>query len=307
MNKIVKILAGGLLAMNATAGWAAVVPWTGPNLVSSQASVNVTPFVADRFLAALGNGTFGSGPGVPQHAELAVRLNGEWIKVSASPGGASGNLSTLLPGSSFGPGLIDGIRLSDVDNFGNTYGVSDGACGFFQACLQNLQSSSFQFNTVATTTVAWTGANNFLENTIFFDAFQADTLWGLGGNAAFGSGPGVPQHAKLELRINGSWQTVANTPFGASGNLNALFDKTSFSGGLVDGLRLSDVDNFGNAYNIPQGACGFFSACFSNLTGSSFLFSQTAVPEPASWMMMIVGFGLAGAAMRRRPVAMHHC
>ena len=26
----------------------------------------------------------------------------------------------------------------------------------------------------------------------------------------------------------------------------------------------------------------------------------SAVPEPATWAMMIVGFGLAGAAMRRR-------
>ena len=28
----------------------------------------------------------------------------------------------------------------------------------------------------------------------------------------------------------------------------------------------------------------------------------TAVPEPASWAMLIAGFAIAGAAMRRRPV-----
>lgn len=32
-------------------------------------------------------------------------------------------------------------------------------------------------------------------------------------------------------------------------------------------------------------------------------FSETAVPEPASWAMMVLGFGLTGAAMRRRRVA----
>ena len=49
---------------------------------------------------------------------------------------------------------------------------------------------------------------------------------------------------------------------------------------------------------------------FSSLTGTAFgaaldNVSVTAVPEPASWALMIAGFGLAGAALRgrRRPVA----
>jgi hypothetical protein len=33
---------------------------------------------------------------------------------------------------------------------------------------------------------------------------------------------------------------------------------------------------------------------------SQFNFTSGAVPEPASWAMMVAGFGLAGAAMRRR-------
>ncbi len=37
--------------------------------------------------------------------------------------------------------------------------------------------------------------------------------------------------------------------------------------------------------------------------GANFQFSVAAVPEPQSWALMIVGFGLVGGAMRRRPTA----
>lgn len=37
--------------------------------------------------------------------------------------------------------------------------------------------------------------------------------------------------------------------------------------------------------------------------GGAFRVTITAVPEPASWAMMIAGFGLAGAAMRRKRTA----
>ena len=46
----------------------------------------------------------------------------------------------------------------------------------------------------------------------------------------------------------------------------------------------------------------------ANLQFSTFYYSLVsgsvaAVPEPATWAMMIAGFGLAGAAMRRRRAA----
>ncbi|WP_426163868.1 PEPxxWA-CTERM sorting domain-containing protein [Sandarakinorhabdus sp. DWP1-3-1] len=37
--------------------------------------------------------------------------------------------------------------------------------------------------------------------------------------------------------------------------------------------------------------------------GANFQFSLAAVPEPQSWALMIVGFGLVGGAMRRRATA----
>ena len=41
-----------------------------------------------------------------------------------------------------------------------------------------------------------------------------------------------------------------------------------------------------------------------NDEGTSYSFTLAAVPEPATWAMMIAGFGMAGAALRRRQTAL---
>jgi hypothetical protein len=63
-------------------------------------------------------------------------------------------------------------------------------------------------------------------------------------------------------------------------------------GGLVDEVRVNGrqivtLDNI--TYRLPEGS--------SSNGGNG---ESQAVPEPASWTMLITGFGLTGAAMRRR-------
>ncbi|MGZ6037478.1 MAG: PEPxxWA-CTERM sorting domain-containing protein [Phenylobacterium sp.] len=70
-------------------------------------------------------------------------------------------------------------------------------------------------------------------------------------------------------------------------------------------------DGAGETFNAPTGATRLFLATADSLGGSTgnvgalevTFTGATAVPEPASWAMMIGGFGLAGAALRRRRVA----
>jgi hypothetical protein len=50
-------------------------------------------------------------------------------------------------------------------------------------------------------------------------------------------------------------------------------------------------------YNAEPGDTLTYDLKISTWDGS-------AVPEPATWLMLIAGFGLTGAALRRRQVAM---
>jgi hypothetical protein len=94
----------------------------------------------------------------------------------------------------------------------------------------------------------------------------------------------------------------------------------SFAGRFLVDNQVSAIRLNGNL--ISQGGLGSFASWTSFAASSGFLngvntleftvrnlrveFQQssvTAVPEPASWAMLIAGFGLVGAAARRRRVA----
>jgi len=74
--------------------------------------------------------------------------------------------------------------------------------------------------------------------------------------------------------------------FGGDGALSTISGLTFVSGAYASGATLSNPVN-------PFGAAPAF-------IGPNFLVSS-AVPEPATWALMLLGFGMAGYAMRKRP------
>lgn len=112
--------------------------------------------------------------------------------------------------------------------------------------------------------------------------------------------------------------------FSGSGTVNEIHGKTgcgapfhedqrapyqycSFSGTLT----FSGNQVFGTNLKVYEAGSGCGGFCGVDLFGSAPTFSVTyrgsdsgpgaaPVPEPATWAMMLVGFGLAGAAVRRR-------
>ena len=91
---------------------------------------------------------------------------------------------------------------------------------------------------------------------------------------------------------------------------SSIFVEAIGVGGLVIGKETLKINGFGeNRIGISGTACEMFTGFRITLnpfgTGVDAL-SQVrlggvgAVPEPATWMMMLFGFGLIGGAMRRR-------
>ena len=77
------------------------------------------------------------------------------------------------------------------------------------------------------------------------------------------------------------------TPF-----LQLVADPATFGGGSYSSLKLTYTIANANARPIT-----------STYFGSSSEAPAAAIPEPATWAMMLAGFGLAGAAARRRSPA----
>jgi hypothetical protein len=65
------------------------------------------------------------------------------------------------------------------------------------------------------------------------------------------------------------------------------------NGGLLFSIGGSEVNIFSNG--AEPGNDAFYNQAYDNTSGT---FSLSAVPEPATWAMMLVGFGLAGATLR---------
>jgi len=92
-----------------------------------------------------------------------------------------------------------------------------------------------------------------------------------------------------------------------NGNTAAFSEQLS---GVLDGLAIADGDTFGLRWSLDYissphtiGDKVFDVSSNDGLAIDDFSLSASvaAVPEPATWAMMISGFGLVGCAMRRRP------
>jgi hypothetical protein len=125
-----------------------------------------------------------------------------------------------------------------------------------------------------------------------FDLFDNGVNFTLNGPSNSGllvSGSDLSATASgLFFNFSGSGLALFQNPFIGSGSNFICFAATTGCDGVGNGIRIS-TNTFGDG--IPQTGLQQIGTA-----------SGGAVPEPASWAMLIAGFGLVGAVARRRAV-----
>jgi hypothetical protein len=114
-----------------------------------------------------------------------------------------------------------------------------------------------------------------------------------GGSATIDLGPGVTEY-KLYVGSLDDYNTIA---FGGPG-------ATSYDGDVLLGITNAAAHGIGSGNQTSPYTNGVFTFTFDDKVTSVILSSSTnslevgGVPEPATWAVMLLGFGGIGASMR---------
>lgn len=152
-----------------------------------------------------------------------------------------------------------------------------------EAAIFNVGSSNFFITNGTPESPSITGVffNSFATSTTFDDIFAFTIPQdGQGSGSISTSYSGADNFLTItDLLING-------TPYAVPAN----------SGG--QSIAVNAVDIFKNVTNYIQ-VKGFTSG--SGVYSGTATFQASAVPETATWMLMVVGFGALGIALRKKP------
>jgi hypothetical protein len=220
--------------------------------------------------------------------------------------------------------LIGAVALLALPSAANALVIGSPDAGNCYPFMCNDSGSSvgqsFHYQQVYDGSLFGGGAVQFDTITFFADDGVSGTV--LNGNYvisfssttdAVGSGYPVTNVANTASFYTGNLGGAIGASFSVTG-ANYVFNPAN--GNLLMDIIVSNQDNVsngtGNSYNkadytgiqtsraVDAGAGGIYSGGGGLVTEFN---TSPAVPEPASWALMIAGFGMLGTAMRRRRTA----
>ncbi len=97
---------------------------------------------------------------------------------------------------------------------------------------------------------------------------------------------------RIDTSFTGTYSGLPFVTFAAGGGVTASFGTDEFNGSQI----------FGGTTAAPTFAPGVFdlTGSFGDVVDDTAVLTVTAVPEAATWAMMLVGLGVIGAVARRR-------
>jgi hypothetical protein len=204
--------------------------------------------------------------------------------------------STMALAAPAGATILDDFNRPDAPTLGSGWTQQDG-------------SSAIVGNVATGSNMSLATFNGGSGNTVSFDIRygQSGTQYVAG---ILGYGTGDNYFIKIQDNGSGAFDTFAfydgNNGGGFISGLSSSFTEASviisYTGTLAT-LKITPLGGALQTYNYDYGfaptgtgiGLGFFGTATADNFGTG-----GAVPEPASWAMLVTGFGLAGAAMRRR-------
>jgi hypothetical protein len=132
---------------------------------------------------------------------------------------------------------------------------------------------------------------------------STDDLWSAGALPRFSDGNGLTGD-RFATALDDSGQALG-TRIGQSFGLLSLFGFDAPYGSLVGRYGDGTFQLFGANFNGAAAGNGQLSLFYwDTVTSDNFgeiaFAVDSAVPEPSTWAMLLLGFGLVGGAMRRR-------
>jgi hypothetical protein len=220
--------------------------------------------------------------------------------------------ASLFAGSVASAAVVDDFNRPDAPTLGANWTLQAGSA----TISGNAATAGVAAESLAT-------LNGVSSNTVSFDVVNNGTaLQYVAGAIGFGNGDsifvkvqnnGIGNGASTGAGFDrfGFYINNDDNAIGSFGFLSGVFDSGNVSISLLGSIAtltitptIGAIQTYTYDYGFTPLGTGVGLGLYGNATADNFAVVPQAVPEPATWAMMIAGFGLAGGALRRRKAAL---